>query len=137
MPPEEFLNELPIKSIMILPNIVISGTPGVGKTSLCQMLISKLKETGDERLCAFKHVNLSEIIKMSASTDQFSNGSFWDFGCDYDSEYDSYTFDEDKVCDYFEEELGICDKGNFRKVSKIRLNLTNLFRDALNQLING
>lgn len=58
------------------PNIVITGTPGVGKTSHCELLA---KNTG------LKHLSVNQIIK--------------DRNCHegWDDKLQSYIVDEDKV----------------------------------------
>ena len=43
-----------------LPNILVTGTPGVGKTSLCSLLESQLPE--DYELPGFQYVKLAELI---------------------------------------------------------------------------
>ncbi len=65
------------------PNILITGTPGTGKSTLCQKLQGELEEV--------KCINIGEFAK--------SNGCLGD----YDSEYDSHEMDEDKVIDDLEE----------------------------------
>ena len=58
------------------PNIIITGTPGVGKTSHCEQLAAN---TG------LKHLSINQIVK--------------DRGCHdgWDAEYKSWIVDEDKV----------------------------------------
>ena len=58
------------------PNIVITGTPGVGKTSHCDVLAAS---TG------LKHLSINQIVK--------------DRGCHdgWDEEYRSWIVDEEKV----------------------------------------
>lgn len=43
-----------------LPNILVTGTPGVGKTSLCTLLESQLPE--DYGLAGFQYVKLTDLI---------------------------------------------------------------------------
>ena len=58
------------------PNIIVTGTPGVGKTSHCYVLAAN---TG------LKHLSINQIVK--------------DRGCHngWDEEYASWIVDEDKV----------------------------------------
>ncbi|KAI0398237.1 AAA domain-containing protein [Xylariaceae sp. FL0594] len=66
------------------PNIVVTGTPGVGKTTHCEMLAER---TG------LRHVSVNQIVK--------------DKGCHegWDDEYQSWIVDEDKLLDALEEEV--------------------------------
>lgn len=66
------------------PNIIITGTPGVGKTSHCDILAAN---TG------LKHLFINQIVK--------------DRGCHdgWDEEYKSWIVDEDKLLDSLEDEL--------------------------------
>ena len=45
----------------ILPNILVTGTPGVGKTSLCTLLESQLSD--DYGLEGFTYIKLADMIK--------------------------------------------------------------------------
>ena len=66
-----------------LPNILVTGTPGTGKTSTSQLAAER---------SGLKHLNVSEIVK--------------EFDCHEgkDSEgFDTYILDEDKLCDVLEE----------------------------------
>ncbi|KAH8887475.1 P-loop containing nucleoside triphosphate hydrolase protein [Thozetella sp. PMI_491] len=66
------------------PNIVITGTPGVGKTSHCEVLAER---TG------LRHLSVNQIVK--------------DRDCHegWDEEYQSWIVDEDKLLDALEEEV--------------------------------
>lgn len=58
------------------PNIIITGTPGVGKTSHCELLAQSTNLT---------HLSINEVVKAR--------------GCHegWDDEFQSYIVDEDKV----------------------------------------
>ena len=58
------------------PNILITGTPGTGKTTHAEMVGSA---TG------FRHINIGDIVKAHQ------------LHCGFDEEFDSYLLDEDKV----------------------------------------
>lgn len=58
------------------PNIIITGTPGTGKTSHCELLAER---TG------LKHISVNQIVK-----DQECHEG-------WDEEYQSWIVDEDKV----------------------------------------
>ncbi|KAI1636927.1 AAA domain-containing protein [Biscogniauxia mediterranea] len=65
------------------PNIIITGTPGVGKTTHCEALAER---TG------LRHVSVNQVVK--------------DKGCHegWDEEYLSWIVDEDKLLDALEDE---------------------------------
>lgn len=63
------------------PNILITGTPGVGKTSTASLLAERL---------GLKHVNVGELIKQCKCYDGF------------DEELDTNILDEDKLLDEME-----------------------------------
>ena len=58
------------------PNIIVTGTPGVGKTSHCELLALN---TG------LKHLSINQIVKERGCHDG------------YDDELNSWIVDEDKV----------------------------------------
>ena len=58
------------------PNIVVTGTPGVGKTSHCELLA---RNTGLE------HLSINEVVKAKGCHEGWSD------------EFHSYIVDEDKV----------------------------------------
>lgn len=60
-----------------LPNIIITGTPGTGKTTHCEDLAEKVPK--------LKHLNVNQVVK--------------DKGCHegWDEDYQSWIVDEDKV----------------------------------------
>lgn len=59
-----------------LPNIIITGTPGVGKTTHCEMLAER---TG------LKHLSVNDVAKERECHEG------------WDDEYQSWIVDEDKV----------------------------------------
>jgi len=59
------------------PNILITGTPGTGKSSLAEMLMHNIDD--------MKHLNVSEIIKERKLGDRF------------DEAWNTWEFDDDKV----------------------------------------
>lgn len=65
-----------------MPNILVTGTPGTGKSTLCKALQDQ---------CQLKWVNVGEFAK--------SNGCLGEF----DEQYDSHEIDEDKLIDELEE----------------------------------
>ncbi|KIM94986.1 hypothetical protein OIDMADRAFT_106556 [Oidiodendron maius Zn] len=68
----------------IQPNIIITGTPGVGKTTHCETLA---ESTG------LKHLSINDIVKERSLHDG------------YDEEYKSWIVDEDKLLDSIEDEV--------------------------------
>ncbi|KAG3113412.1 hypothetical protein PI124_g7940 [Phytophthora idaei] len=65
------------------PNILVTGTPGTGKTSMCQQLA--------ERSLLLTHLNVGDLVKERG----LHNGR--------DEEFDCFVLDEDKVCDEMED----------------------------------
>lgn len=61
-----------------LPNIVITGTPGTGKTTTAQALV-------EASTVPLRHINVVELVKQQELHDGF------------DQEWQSYVVDEDKV----------------------------------------
>jgi adenylate kinase len=61
------------------PNIIITGTPGTGKTTHAQLLV-------DLSPVPLQHINVGELVKQQNLHEGF------------DEEWQSYTVDEDKVC---------------------------------------
>ena len=66
------------------PNILVTGTPGTGKTTFCDMLSLATN---------LKHIDISEYIKER----QLHAG--------YDQEFDCYYLDEDRLCDELESSM--------------------------------
>lgn len=60
------------------PVIVVTGTPGTGKSTLAQMLAS-------ESPIVLRHINVGELVKEKKLYEE------------YDDDWQSYTVDEDKV----------------------------------------
>ncbi|KAG1471392.1 hypothetical protein G6F56_002144 [Rhizopus delemar] len=67
-----------------LPNILVTGTPGTGKTTTSEMIAE---------VAGLQHVNVGEIIKSK----QYHEG--------YLEEFDTHVLDEDKLLDDLEEIL--------------------------------
>ncbi|KAI8379461.1 adenylate kinase isoenzyme 6-like protein [Radiomyces spectabilis] len=65
-----------------LPNILVTGTPGTGKTTTSEMIA---------QLTGLQHVNVGEIVK----TNQLHEG--------YLEEFDTHVLDEDKLLDELED----------------------------------
>ncbi|EPT04211.1 hypothetical protein FOMPIDRAFT_1021921 [Fomitopsis schrenkii] len=65
------------------PVIVITGTPGTGKTTHAQLLV-------DESPVLLKHINVGELVKEKGLYEE------------YDEDWQSYTVDEDKLLDELE-----------------------------------
>ncbi|KAH8434716.1 factor activating pos9 [Aspergillus melleus] len=66
------------------PNVIITGTPGVGKTVHCQQLA---QDTG------LQHLSINQIAKERGCFDT------------YDSELETWVVDEDKLLDAIEDEI--------------------------------
>lgn len=75
---------------MTFPNILITGTPGVGKSRLCKELVERL---GDNK---YKWHNVSQVAKDN------------DCVAEYDEEYECPVLNEDKVGDVATFPADIC-----------------------------
>ncbi|WPK22829.1 hypothetical protein PUMCH_000046 [Australozyma saopauloensis] len=75
-----------MKETRFQPNIIITGTPGCGKTSHAESLVSLLGE-------GYKHYNISALAKERKCF------------LSYDEEFDSHIVDEDKLLDSLEPDL--------------------------------
>ncbi|CAG9530682.1 unnamed protein product [Cercopithifilaria johnstoni] len=66
------------------PNLLITGTPGTGKSTLCETLSEKL---------GFDYINCGkEIVENNLYSE-------------YDEEFDSHVLDEDKFLDHIEDRM--------------------------------
>ncbi|KAI9757872.1 MAG: factor activating pos9 [Chaenotheca gracillima] len=70
------------------PNIIITGTPGVGKTSHCEQLVTAL--TNGESGAKLRHVSINQIVKEKECHEG------------WDEEFQSWIVDEDKLLDALE-----------------------------------
>ena len=80
--------EQPSTSQKKLPNILVTGTPGVGKTSLCSLLENQLEE--EFGLKGFEYVKLADLVQQKKL--------YKNWNC----EFNVPIFDEDMVCDELE-----------------------------------
>ena len=71
-----------------LPNILVTGTPGTGKTTLCSLLESQLPE--DYEIEGFQYVKLADMINQKKLYTEMN------------VEFGVPEFDEDMVCDELE-----------------------------------
>ncbi|EXJ80273.1 hypothetical protein A1O1_08415 [Capronia coronata CBS 617.96] len=74
-----------------LPNILVTGTPGVGKTTTCTQLVSLASQSSPP--LDLKHVSINDIVKeRSCHTG-------------YDEELQTLIVDDDKLMDEVEKEI--------------------------------
>lgn len=74
-----------------LPNILITGTPGTGKSTTARML--------EERVATMRHVEIGALVKEK----QLHHG--------WDEEYETYILDEDLVCRLREKRTSTLSRG--------------------------
>lgn len=58
------------------PNILVTGTPGTGKTTHCELIASE---------AGLRHINIGDIVRENDLHDGYSN------------DFDAYYIDDDKV----------------------------------------
>ena len=63
------------------PNILVTGTPGTGKTTLCSELAERL---------GLRHLQVGDIVRQESAHEG------------WDEEHESYILDEDKLVDAME-----------------------------------
>eukprot|EP01024_Parvocaulis_polyphysoides_P016009 TRINITY_DN17095_c0_g3_i2.p1 TRINITY_DN17095_c0_g3~~TRINITY_DN17095_c0_g3_i2.p1 ORF type:complete len:193 (-),score=9.49 TRINITY_DN17095_c0_g3_i2:364-900(-) len=66
------------------PNILVTGTPGTGKTTLCSQIVEQVD---------LQHIDVSKLVNEQ----ELYSG--------WDDELDCSIFDEDKVCDALEDTI--------------------------------
>ncbi|KAJ1497457.1 factor activating pos9 [Coelomomyces lativittatus] len=66
------------------PNILVTGTPGTGKTTLCELL---------SLATSMKHLSVSEMVKHLGLHEG------------WDDQYECFIIDEDKICDQLQPEI--------------------------------
>jgi adenylate kinase len=75
---------LPSAATRKLPNVLVTGTPGCGKTTFSQMLAAS---------CSLKQLVVGELVKEKGLHEG------------WDEEWQAYTLDEDKLLDEMEDML--------------------------------
>ncbi|CAO1620194.1 unnamed protein product [Sympodiomycopsis kandeliae] len=76
------------------PNIVITGTPGTGKTSHASLLASSWPSSSTVTPAPLRHINVGDLCKDKG------------FITSYDEEWKSHEVDEDKLMDHLESLTG-------------------------------
>lgn len=101
------------------PNILITGTPGTGKTSQC-IKQCKLQNKYNNKKQQYKHYNISEIVKKHKQYDE------------YDKEQDTYVINTNKLHKYTKKHLQnggcIIDHHSPEQFSKKYINLVIVLR---------
>lgn len=82
-----------------LPNILITGTPGTGKSSLAETLVETLNSSSSNTNNNFQHIPVSHMA--------IENG----FVDDFDMERNTHVLDEDRVLDHLEDVVLIDTRG--------------------------
>jgi adenylate kinase len=74
-----------------LPNILITGTPGTGKTCLSESLLNEFQS----KSLSYEIINVSEVAKSNGFVER-----------EKDVQRDTFVLDEDRLLDWMEEKLG-------------------------------
>jgi adenylate kinase len=77
------------KKLRVLPNILVTGTPGCGKTTLCENIVKAMEQQNMK----YVHLNISQIAIDNRFTEEF------------DEERQTHVLDEDQLLDHLEETL--------------------------------
>lgn len=78
------------------PNIVVTGTPGTGKSTLASILAEGAGTDSSSAVAQhLKHINVSSLVRSRK-----------DFQLSYDEEWDAYEPDEDAILDELEPQSG-------------------------------
>lgn len=82
------------------PNIIITGTPGTGKTTHCEALAARIEAaaagtgpSGDAALAELRHIAVNDIVRDRNCHDG------------WDATYQSWLVDEDKLLDELEPDM--------------------------------
>lgn len=77
-------------SMRKFPNIIITGTPGVGKTTTATQILTLVGDENESSPIPLKHLNVNDVAKRDSLYES------------YDAELDTHVVDEDKVLDEIE-----------------------------------
>ena len=72
-------------------NVLVTGTPGTGKSTLCQLVCSAVVEGGLFK--KMEHIDLGKLVREKGLHDG------------YNEEFDCFMLNTDKVCDELEERM--------------------------------
>ncbi len=75
------------------PNIIITGTPGTGKTTHCEALAARIAAGTDAALAELRHIAVNDVVRERGCHDG------------WDAEFQSWIVDEDRLLDELEPEL--------------------------------
>ena len=75
--------------VALLKNILICGTPGTGKSTLAKLVLEKVNNNNNKRIC-YEYVNVGDVCKAK----EFYNS--------FDERLNSFVIDEDKILDHLE-----------------------------------
>lgn len=75
--------------VALLKNILICGTPGTGKSTLAKLVLEKVNNNNNKRIC-YEYVNVGDVCKAK------------NFYHSFDERLNSCVIDEDKILDHLE-----------------------------------
>ena len=83
----------------VLPNILVTGVPGVGKTAFAQLLVAQINEQIRLGLNMENNTNFNPFTYIAVG-DVIQEKKLW---TEWDHDFNCSVFDNDMVCDYLEE----------------------------------
>ena len=86
---DETKTKTKIKKVALLKNILVCGTPGTGKSTLAKLVLEKVNNNNNKRIC-YEYVNVGDVCKAKK------------FYHSFDERLNSFVIDEDKILDHLE-----------------------------------
>lgn len=107
-------------------NILITGTPGCGKTTFCESFIEAFPATSlasTDPKYSISHYNISDLVKDNKLHDGF------------DEKFQSYILDDDKLLDFMEDNLHFSSSRQKQKINLIDYHTCEVFPESWIDLV--